>query len=97
MQNKRVVVIRNLSHYSDFRFNNLSNVTPHAFGIVVSLTIDHDAMRNTLNREREQLEISRFNWGVIQDIEVRSAKGVWLILDSWKTGRNLPTGRRNDF
>jgi hypothetical protein len=59
MKNERVIAIRNFAaHDCDLRFDDLLHVDSHSLGIVVSFTIDDDAMRNSLNVENERLEVT---------------------------------------
>src|SRR4030095_15301211 len=67
---ERVVFVGNLaSHYLDFGFYDLLHITTHTFGVVVSFTINHDPVRNTLYVEHESLEIAGFEWRVVKNVE----------------------------
>src|SRR4030095_6225637 len=91
MQNERVVLIRYLTtHEVDLSFDNLLNVAPHPFRIVVTVAINDDAMWNALNCERNRFEVANFKRRVIQRIKVVSPKSVLLASNSGQTRRHLP-------
>ena len=61
VQNKRVIAIRDLAtHDLDLRLDDLLHVASHALGIVVSFTVDHDAMRNSLDVEDQCFEVAHY-------------------------------------
>src|SRR6185369_12191201 len=77
MQNERVVFIRYLTaHDLDFCFYDLLHISSHLLRVVVSLTINHDSMRNSFYIEHESFEITRFERRVIKYVEVFCSKSV---------------------
>jgi len=53
-------VIRDLTHQPRFRLDDPLHVAAHAFGIVVALAVDHDAMRHAFDVKSYRLEVARF-------------------------------------
>ena len=94
VKNESVVVIRNLAHQRHFCLDNLLHVAPHAVGIVIAFSIDHDAMRNAFNVEYESLEVIGFERGIVENVEVFGAESVLLTEHRWKSRGDFPNVRR---
>ncbi len=61
MKNERVIAIRYLpTHHLDLCLDNLLHVASHALGVVVTFSIDHDAVGNSFHVEYECLEVADF-------------------------------------
>ena len=77
MKNEGVVVIGNLAtHQLYFRFDNLLYVGAHLQRVVVSLAIDHDPVRHSLNFKRNSFEVAGLDRRVVEDVEIFCAKRV---------------------
>ena len=76
VQDKRVIVIRNLAHHRRFRLVDLLHVAPQPVGIVVSFAVNHDAMRHAFDFKREGFEVARLDGRIIKDVEIFSAESV---------------------
>ena len=84
MKKKRVVFVGYLaSHYFNFGLDDLLNIAANSFGIVISLTVNHDPVRDALDIEDDRFKGARFKWRVVEDIEVFGKKRV---LWSWSNG-----------
>ena len=95
MENESVIVIGNLAaHQLHFRLDDLLHVGAQLLGIVVSLAIDDDPMRHSLNFKRERLEITHFNRRVVENVEILRAKRILLPRHWRQSGRDLPRLRR---
>src|ERR1700704_29156 len=95
MKNESVIVIGNLAaHQFDFRFHDLLYFGAHLLGIIVSRAIDDDSMRHAFNFKRERLEITRFNWRVVKDVEILRAKSILLPRHWRQSGSDFPRLRR---
>src|SRR5262245_40050988 len=97
VKKERVIAIWNLAaHQLDLRFDDLLHVATHAFRIVVTLSIDHDAMRNSFDVEYESLEVADLERRVVKHIEIFGAESVLLARLRGKTSGNFPNiGRQH--
>src|SRR5512145_465768 len=94
VENESVVAIGNLAtHHFNLGLDDLLHVASHSLGIVVSLSVDHDAMWNAFHIEYQRLEVADFEWRIVKNVEVLSAKCILLAWNNRKSGCNFPNIR----
>src|SRR6266567_3697485 len=95
MQNEGVVVIRNFSEHCDFGCDDLLDPGANSIRIVIAIAVDHDSMRHAENAEIDLLKVINFEWGVVKNVEIFSAKTIRFALNGRQAGSNFPARRRN--
>ena len=89
-------MIWDLTKKRDFAFDDFLHAISQSRRVVVSVAVDHEAMRHAANLELDFLEIAHFDGRVIKNVEVLGAKRIQLSCDRRQAGRNLPSRGRND-